>query len=242
MKPSNQKLLFLLLTFSLVLNIYAQTLQKNSSVKSDSTNIALNAQIDVMREYNNKLLNTVYWALGTLVTVFTLLIGFGWFANFRVYERDKKTMKDEFGVLMQIELKNIEQALMKRENKHTESLENLVKKHANEAVQSLRDEINTYTINIQELEYQMLEFRAEKWDEQKVLRNSIRTYLEMTELSIKMKRDFFISRALDNVTRILKSGVEMDSDLVKDVHELLNKLPSQFDITAKNIRDILTVK
>jgi hypothetical protein len=46
-------------------------------------------------ELSTRLLNTVYWSLGTLATVTALLIGFGWFANFRVYERDKGAMRTE---------------------------------------------------------------------------------------------------------------------------------------------------
>ena len=46
-------------------------------------------------ELSTRLLNTVYCSLGTLANVTALLIGFGWFANFRVYERDKGAMRTE---------------------------------------------------------------------------------------------------------------------------------------------------
>lgn len=52
-------------------------------------------QIAIMKEYHSSLLDTVYWALGTLATVATLLVGFGWFANFKFHESEKQRLKDE---------------------------------------------------------------------------------------------------------------------------------------------------
>lgn len=57
---------------------------------------AQQAQITAIKEYHSSLLDTVYWSLSTLVTVFALLAGFGWFANFKFYEADKARLKEDF--------------------------------------------------------------------------------------------------------------------------------------------------
>ncbi len=53
----------------------------------------LKAQLEDSRKFQEQLLSTVHWSLGTLATVVALLVGFGWFANFRMYERDKAALE-----------------------------------------------------------------------------------------------------------------------------------------------------
>lgn len=55
----------------------------------------LQTQVQVMKDYHSSLLDTVYWALGGVFMVVSIILGFGWFANFKVYERDKQAMRDE---------------------------------------------------------------------------------------------------------------------------------------------------
>lgn len=52
-------------------------------------------QLATMKEYHSSLLDTVYWALSTVATVAALLVGFGWFANFKFHESEKQRLKDE---------------------------------------------------------------------------------------------------------------------------------------------------
>ena len=55
----------------------------------------LRAQLEIRREHQADLLQTVYWALGGVFLLVSLLVGFGWFGNFKVYERDKQSLKEE---------------------------------------------------------------------------------------------------------------------------------------------------
>lgn len=57
---------------------------------------AIREQNKLIKEYQSDLLNTVLWALGVVVTLSLLFAGFGWFTNFKLYEADKKSLRDEF--------------------------------------------------------------------------------------------------------------------------------------------------
>jgi len=65
--------------------------EASEQTKADS----LRAELKAIREYHNSLLDTVYWALGTIVGLALLLIGSSWYTNFRLYESDKARLQEE---------------------------------------------------------------------------------------------------------------------------------------------------
>lgn len=63
--------------------------------RADADLSATKAQLSAIKDYHSSLLDTVYWSLTALTTIVALLAGFGWFANFRMYENDKTRLKDD---------------------------------------------------------------------------------------------------------------------------------------------------
>ena len=57
--------------------------------------IALRAQLELMHQYDQRLLSTVYWSLTVVVALVLALITIIGFLNLRVYERDKAALKQE---------------------------------------------------------------------------------------------------------------------------------------------------
>ncbi len=60
----------------------------------------LQNQNELIKEYQSSLLSTVYWSLSALMTITVLLIGFGWWSNSRMHEKDKERLKDEVKILI----------------------------------------------------------------------------------------------------------------------------------------------
>jgi hypothetical protein len=56
---------------------------------------AARAQLSAIKEYHSSMLDTVHWALGVVATIAVTLAGFGWWANFKMYEDDKVRLKKE---------------------------------------------------------------------------------------------------------------------------------------------------
>lgn len=93
-------------------------------------------QIATMKEYHPSLLDTVYWALGTVATVSILLVGFGWLANFKFHESEKKRLMDELDAKLKEAFSSIETRLSTRE---IEVIKSVDLRLENQATRTTRD-------------------------------------------------------------------------------------------------------
>ncbi len=68
--------------------------------RSDSLLAVMEARLEAEKDYRKDLLHTVYWALGGVGGLAVVLLGYGWFANFKVYERDKQALQEDLSGLV----------------------------------------------------------------------------------------------------------------------------------------------
>lgn len=69
------------------------TIAPVATARANTVEVAvLRARLEEEKAHNAAVLQTVYWSLGVLGTIAVALIGFGWLANFRIYERDKEAL------------------------------------------------------------------------------------------------------------------------------------------------------
>ena len=173
----------------------------------------LKAQLEVTRNYHSSLLDTVYWALGTVVVMVTLLVGFGWFANFRVYERDKDVLRRELEAENEQNKKKLEAFLDQR----------LVQVKADvEAAQAQRMEtleaLNT------------------------VLSRRLNDHLSMLErerIRHTIRSSPSASYSLESALHLLEKCIDQSPDEIPDVlHLILKKLDEGGKFTARAITDV----
>jgi preprotein translocase subunit SecG len=177
----------------------------------------LQTQVQVMKEYHSSLLDTVYWALGGVFLVVSIILGFGWFANFRIYERDKQFLREELDA--QLKVQNAE-------------LSGNVQKLAAELKQSIADQTTEASIVLKGKiadEIQPLAVSISKID-RRVFK------LDLDQLKEKMEADSSDNMALTKALGLLQICQERAQDeLPEIINFMLKKVDKGGRFTAKEI-------
>ncbi len=194
-------------------------------VDTDSLVIALQSQIAVMETANDRLLSTVHWSLGTIATVGLVLLGFGWFANFRVYERDKAAMQQELRGFL------AEQMATTRAELRT-----AVEQAASQAVARLEAMVNAHSLRVGKLEILYDETELDKWMEAKVWDNAIRAGLNVARAA---DQEWRVTRALEKIMICVNAGAGADSFVYGDMLEVFDKLPDRHAADINNIKRVV---
>ena len=78
---------------------------------TDSEVRVLQAWLDDAQKHQDQMLTTVWGALGTIATLAALLVGFGWFANLRMYDRDKSALEESLRATLLDEQRRVREDL-----------------------------------------------------------------------------------------------------------------------------------
>ena len=205
--------------------------------KVDDEVIVLRAQLETMQQYDQKLLATVYWSLGTIVALAALLIGFGWYVNLRVYEKDKDVMKDELRNFLRTELVASSKIFEKQIDEKIEKALKDYQENIKSSLAKVQTRISSIDETITRIEYKRLQ------DEAKTEIKSIAfsRYVDMIELSHNLPSywDFYYSEPLENILSLLKEGVIPDPEDVKNLNKALSKVPEGYAMDVESIRQLV---
>jgi len=116
------------------------SLSPTSSVSASDA--ALTRQIELITQLDQRLLTTVYFCLGTVVTIFALMIGYNWFANFRTYERDKETLHREMQNSLQASANKANEETMKKVSEIESRLLASTRSQVQTELQTLKKELS----------------------------------------------------------------------------------------------------
>lgn len=203
----------------------------------------LRAQLETSERYQDRLINTVYWALGTLCAVFLALIGFGWFANFRIYDRDRAALSKELREAVQAELLDIRRELgtelQQWENDAKESVEAATAKMHKNA----QGELHSLQRQVQQLEMEIARLQAEVWSAKKLHGNAFSALIRAAEIGRRIDQDWQVNRSVDQIEKMILSMDGVFSSDLQKVSGFLNELGRSDSLEVQRLRDLLkTVK
>ena len=212
------------------------------TVDSARLTVAL-AQNAILREYHAHLLSTVYWSLGTLAIIAGLLLGFGWYVNLRVYDRDKLALRQELHGQVAEDIAKAVQSMSASIDERMTERERQVAATAKSAAQAVHSQLrataNELSKQIARLEMKAIEQEAENWRIRKVPTNELRASISLVNSARKVGWDWMVSRALDRMHQCFRNGVKLDAQLSSELVEVLDALPPQYTAEVQSLKDAL---
>lgn len=206
---------------------YAQSPSVTPTIQNQTqpdTEVAvLRAQLETMRQYDQRLLETVYWSLGGAGAIVLLVVGLGWYTNFRLHERDRAALKKE-----------------------------LLASLSEEARTTAKEAVDRMQVDVKIIQMDLLELEATSWEAKGVYENALKNHVRMIETTRSIGYDRAVARTLEKMQRVLKARVKQFTDLPSEIPkpefsaqlsleitEMLENLPKGYSVIADNIRQLL---
>lgn len=225
-----------------------QTVDENTKVE------VLQAQLETMRSYDQRLLETVYWALGLVGTITIGLIAINWFSNRELYNRDKEAIKEELNNKIQQEL------LAEKNRQHDEItkmfsgeqekiavlantndvlIENKIKEHLDpidSQIKSLESNLKSshknLILKLHLLEVDILEIEACRWEEKQIYANVLRLNVKILDTA---PYNWQKERALDRILSTIKKIDHVEAAYQAELRTSLDQLPPEYASTVRQI-------
>lgn len=207
-----------------------QTKSANDSARLE----ILQAQLQTMKEYHSSLLDTVYWAMGGVFLIAGTLLGFGWFVNFKIYERDKAFLKADVETHLREQIAELEKIVDRKaiaaEVNLTEKLESLVAGHTTLLNTRISEVESAYTFQSAALERAVTALKVTVWDNEMRQKDSptgaITVAVRLLELCAE-KSPHNLDRTLAFFLDQLDKGGKLLVTEITRVTAVLAKLPPE---------------
>ena len=244
-------ILFLLIASNLV---FGQTNQIPSQAADSTEVLILKAQLQTMQTSDQRLLTSVYWSLGIVGGVALLLVGYSWFTNMRIYERDKSALTQELEGKLESKFNILKSAL---ESKQSELNKEILaqattplaklEKQLTERTESLKQNLASHQEQVQNslqainrwADYNKEQADANYWEIRKVPDNERSRYQAMLSIAIDLNAEHQISRCLARLEKLMSEGSLPYWGYVPGILDMLDKLPPKFSTQATAIREHL---
>jgi hypothetical protein len=201
-------------------------LSLNNSANSLEHVVELTGQLD------QRLLTTVYWCLGTLVTVFLILVGYNWFVNFRIHERDFRELRKEISVRLDAAVDKIEAAAKTATQELKTELRKSTESYVDSKTSGVKSDIDSLRRDVGRLEAADLKREVDSWFSEKVYTNALFRHVQYLHKIRKVGYDWEVQKGLDKMETILKRMISERPSLRPDADQIA-ELSQLLDLVAK---------
>jgi hypothetical protein len=209
-------------------SVNAETISPISQVQS------LRDQIDLSNKINDKILNTIYWTLGILITVFLAIIGLNFFQNFFLNYKKLNAIKDDIYNYLKNELSIFRDQNKKTLDSYNVAIESKIKSEMLILSDSFKLELQQLRDSYEDIYRENLIRKAFEYAEKNQM-GYILNLIDLLELDIKKQWDFRIHESLDLISRCLDDNGYKKADGLTRLQRALDKLPNEYLIIKKKI-------
>lgn len=203
----------------------------------------LRAQLDATREYQQELLQTVYWSLGTVLAVAVILVGYNWFVGFQTSERDKAALRSEMESFVR---QHVDEKIAADLKKQADESLRTAKFTAETVVAPLAEKVAGLTHDLNLLEYQSEGTEARYWLEQgRVPANAFDCYLRKLKVARRFSTEqgqyHYVTPTITEINQLLDTGFRPGADQVTEALAVLDRLQrAPYTGVVQNLRGRLT--
>jgi hypothetical protein len=185
------------------------------SQKSEEV-LVLQTQNKLIKDYQSSLMDTVLWALGVVCTIAVFIAGFGWWSNFKVYENDKKRLKEELDLSLAERIAQLELRLTSSNADFTRVIEARVEAMLNRAYAeqtALQAKINELATKLEELSKRLVAAKKDNLQVNAALRRVEETVWDIRDIP-------------ENILVTQSQGLEaeLEADLISNAKWTLERM------------------
>lgn len=202
--------------------------------------IVLEAQLEQMQRTDERLLQTVYWALGSLVGIGAALIALSWFTNIRMSERDRVSLRQEIVNEVTKEREKasqrVEEAIRGLDQAVRDEVSNRISQYEREQEQQFSEIRRSMAITHSELLAMQATEHLTRGNYGRVLKIA----QKMLAVSLGADHDDGVGQSLHVLQTVLPQRFPMDPTQVAELNDLLEKVPEKFVSDVAITRNRLT--
>lgn len=192
----------------------------------------LRAQLHYTRDFQDSLLSTVYWALGGTFVLAGLLLGFGWLANFKVYERDKAAMRSELEALLITRVSEITVEVGARLGQIPELIAEDVKKASANNERAVKAALEDVSNRVFALELRRLKEKMESNESDSM---ALTDALHLMELCSRKSPDE-LPNVMHFMLKKIDKGGKLTASEITRLNRVLDKLPAHYGTLNEKLR------
>jgi hypothetical protein len=175
---------------------------------------ALADQNKMLKEFQSSLLSTVWWALGVVVALALGLGGFSWFSTHKLYDSDKRALRDEFNQSIEDVQAKVSSTLALKLAESISSVDKLLQTTLSETRTKMigidedqvafKDEITKLQSEVAytHAEMRMTEFRI--WETKGIPINMLVTLSQALEAITKTDRAWYVKHVFGDMKKVMK--------------------------------------
>ncbi len=215
-----------------------------TSTASGSPN-AVDQVLQLTGQLDQRLLTTVYWCLGTLVTVFLVLIGYNWFVNFRVHERDFRELKNDISTGLNAAVVKIELEAKAGAEEAKAQVRKSAETYVDSKMYDIARAVDRLGGHVAELQGESMDRQVDMWLDQKVFTNALRLHVKYLRHLQRQGVDWRVQRGLDKLEKILRTmirerpGRRPEADDIADLSRFLDGAAKHNPVLVKTLQGLV---
>ncbi|MDO8560258.1 MAG: hypothetical protein Q7S23_04480 [bacterium] len=237
MKYFNKYLIVFVALFSIVIPSYANAAEYLTSTSTEI--IKLETQLDVVESVNSKMLNSIYWTLGFLFTVFSVSLVANIYANYSLNSRKYDGLRDEIVKLVDDKYGTVASSLDKKFLEKSKEVEKLVNKSIDANILKLQTNVNYLGVKIDANRRDFLLLMIDFYQREK-RRGATLNLIELLEMDITKGWDFAIKGTLEKIC-LHVDHMQIEAEDARKLSVQLDRLPPIYSVIKGKIEGDIKV-